>query len=52
MTRCVGRKDLKRDRRQETAQRKEEIPAVLVDLNIDEGPLTTREFTKVKASLR
>lgn len=31
---------------------KEEIPAVLVDLNIDDGPLTTREFTKVKESLR
>ena len=29
-----------------------EIPAVLRDLNIDDGPFTTGEFAKVKASLR
>ncbi len=30
----------------------EEIPAVLADLNIDDGPFTPREFAKAKASLR
>ena len=29
-----------------------EIPAVLQDLNINDGPFTTGEFAKVKASLR